>query len=131
MNAFPFSVFGIFGVLFYFVAEPFTIGHGNEFPFRAILAGGLAVALYFAICQLLVARDKLWKSGVRWHYAVAMPASLLVVCGLIAWVKDFEPHWILTQGLPMVIAGCIGSFAGAIVATRATRNKKVNFTQTR
>jgi hypothetical protein len=129
MKAFPFSVFGIFGVLFYFAAEPFTLAGG--FPMKAILAGSLAVALYFAICQLLVARDKLWKSGVRWHYAVAMPSCLLVVCGLLAWVKQFELHWILTQGLPMVIAGCIGSFAGAIVAMRATRNKKVNPTQTR
>jgi hypothetical protein len=70
------------------------------------------LALYLAVCQFLVARS----SGLlfEWPILFAMVAPLLAMVLLIAAVE--KPSTVLAQGIPMLVAGCIGSLAAALLA---------------
>ena len=85
---------------------------------KEIVAGSLAVALYLAFCQFCVAPRGSRGFGAKWPTLVAMTAPLLVAVALITLVE--RPNVLLVQGLPLLISGCFGIFAGAVVAGRVT-----------
>ena len=101
-------------------AEPFEGRGGN--PVGIALAGGVAVALYLAVCQFMATRNS--SSGLRddWPILAAMVAPPLAVVLFI-----FERDAVLTQGVPMLLAGCIGGLAGSVaghLGTRTAPNRK-------
>jgi hypothetical protein len=105
---------------------PFVFIMGAE-PFEArgktsvqeVLAGCIAVALYLAVCQSMATRKS--SSGIRadWPILAAMVAPLLAVVLFIAAVEKGDV--VLTQGVPMLLAGCIGCLAGSVAGHLGTR----------
>jgi hypothetical protein len=96
-------------------ASPFEVVGQNSI--KEIVAGSLAVVLYLAICQFLVAPRGSRRLGAKWPTLAAMTAPLLVAVVLVASVE--KPQVVLVQGLPM-LSGCFGIFAGALLAGRVT-----------
>ena len=97
-------------------AEPFEVRGENSV--QEVLAGGVAVALYLAVCQFMATRNS--SSGFRadWPILAAMVAPLLAVC-LIMGSSDV--------GVPMLLAGSIGCLAGSVaghMGTRTAPNRK-------
>jgi len=97
-------------------AEPFEVRGENSV--QEVLAGGVAVALYLAVCQFMATRNS--SSGFRadWPILAAMAAPLLAVC-LIMGSSDV--------GVPMLLAGSIGCLAGSVaghMGTRTAPNRK-------
>jgi hypothetical protein len=134
-------ILGLFSpIVFIIGAAPFAV-HG-EASVQAVLAGSIALALYLAVCQFLVARSggRGLRTGIAeiggldgeaislgqhgrggisgllfdWPILFAMVAPLLAMVLLIAAVE--KPSTVLAQGIPMLVAGCIGSLAGALLA---------------
>jgi hypothetical protein len=97
------SVVAGFCSLFVFImgAEPFEVR--GKTSIQEVLAGGVAVALYLAVCQFLAVRKS--GSGFRadWPILAAMIAPVL------AWCLIMED-----SSLPMLLAGCIGCLAGSV-----------------
>jgi hypothetical protein len=97
------SVVAGFCSLFVFImgAEPFEVR--GKTSIQEVLAGGVAVALYLAVCQFLAVRKS--GSGFRadWPILAAMIAPVL------AWCLIME-----NSSLPMLLAGCIGCLAGSV-----------------
>ena len=106
-------------------AEPFAVR--GRTSIKEIVGGCVAVALYLAICQFLVARKRNRGLGAIWPTLVAMIAPLMVMVVVIALVE--KSHTVLVQGLPMLISGCFGSLAGAVLAGRIKRQADANPTQ--
>lgn len=103
-------------VAFILGAEPFEVPGQNSL--KEILAGSVAVALYFAACQFWLVRGSTRAPRVNWPVLGAMIASLLAVC-LLTVLLEGGRSW-LFAGLPMLISGCVGGVAGALLATRGT-----------
>jgi hypothetical protein len=101
-------------LVFIMGAEPFE-GRGGNLV-QGVLAGSIAVALYLAVCQFMATRNS--SSGLRddWPVLAAMVAPLLAVVLFI-----FERDAVLTQGVPMLLAGCIGCLAGSVAGHLGTR----------
>jgi hypothetical protein len=101
-------------LVFIMGAEPFEAR--GETSIQEILAGCIAVALYLAVCQFMATRNS--SSGLRadWPILAAMMAPLLAVVLFI-----FERDAVLTQGVPMLLAGCIGCLAGSVAGHLGTR----------
>jgi hypothetical protein len=101
--------------LFVFIlgAEPFEVR--GKTSVQEVLAGGVAVALYLAVCQFLATRNS--SSGIRadWPILAAMMAPLLAVVLLI------DKGEVVTQGVPLLLAGCIGCLAGSVAGHLGTR----------
>lgn len=123
-------------------AAPFEV-HGSN-SVKEVLAGCIAVALYLAVCQFLVARSSGPRLGADsaatrgssgeaipswqhktsrisvlmpgWPILVTMVAPLLTISFLMVVTEKRDE--VLAPGLPMMLAGCIGSLAGALVARR-------------
>jgi hypothetical protein len=76
------------------------------------------VALYLAISQFLVARKSGGGLRADWPILVAMIAPLLAMFLLMAAVE--KRGTVLAQGVPMLLAGCIGCLAGSVAAHRGT-----------
>ncbi len=89
-------------------AAPFEV-LGQD-PIQERVAGWLAVALYVALCQLWLSRK---RDGFRanWPMMVGLLGSLLIACVLLVQGGIFH-NW------PLFISGCIGSFAGLLLANR-------------
>ena len=107
-------------LVFIMGAEPFEAR--GETSIQEILAGCIAVALYLAVCQFMATRNS--SSGLRddWPILAAMVAPPLAVVLFI-----FERDAVLTQGVPMLLAGCIGCLAGSVAGhlrTRTSPNRK-------
>jgi hypothetical protein len=107
-------------LVFILGAEPFEVRGKNSI--QEVLAGCIAVALYLAVCQFLAVRNS--SSGFRddWPVLAAMVAPALAVVLII-----FERDAVLTQGVPMLLAGCIGCLAGSVaghLGTRTAPNRK-------
>ena len=81
------------------------------------LAGCVALALYLALCQFLVARSARFAGDTRAVWSsnfVAMIAPLAVA--FLAIVVLEKPGVVLAQGVPMLLAGCTGCLTGALAA---------------
>jgi hypothetical protein len=110
-------VLGLLSPLVYILgAEPFEVRGENSV--QEVLAGGVAVALYLAVCQFLATRNSSGGLRADWPILAAMVAPLLAVC-LIMGSSDV--------GVPMLLAGSIGCLAGAVaghLGTRTAPNRK-------
>ena len=110
------AILGLFSPLAFMLgASSFEVRGGT--PLKEVLAGSLAMALYLALCQFLVARSAhsagrtraVWSSNF-----VAMIAPVPVA--FLAIVVLEKPGVVLAQGVPMLLAGCTGCLAGALAA---------------
>ena len=113
------AILGLFSpVVFMLGAAPFEGRGGN--PLKEVLAGCVAVALYLALCQFLVARSarSAGHTGAVWSSnLVAMIAPVPIA--FLAIVVLEKPAVVFAQGAPMLLAGCTGCLAGALAARRA------------
>jgi hypothetical protein len=98
-------------------AEPFEAR--GKTSVQEVLAGCIAVALYLAVCQFMATRNS--SSGIRadWPILAAMMAPLLGMVLFIAAVENGDV--VLAQGVPMLLAGCIGCLAGSVAGHLGTR----------
>ena len=104
-------VLGLLSPLVYILgAEPFEVRGENSV--QEVLAGGVAVALYLAVCQFLATRNSSGGLRADWPILAAMVAPLLAVC-LIMGSSDV--------GVPILLAGSIGCLAGAVAGHLGTR----------
>ena len=102
---------------------PFAFMLGAE-PFEArgrtslaeVAAGCVAVILYLAFCQYRIALKAGQWPVVHWNMVIAMGAPMAASTALIASVEKWGT--VLTQGLPMLLAGSIGVMAGALPTAR-------------
>jgi hypothetical protein len=96
-------VFGLFTLVIF-------IGVGESFQDRGAVAeavaAGLAVALYLAFAEFLVAPRESRGLREKWPTMIAMGAPLLVIC--------------INSALPVFFLGCLGILTGAAVAGRVT-----------
>ena len=78
------AILGLFSPIVFIVgAIPFSV-HGTA-PLKAVLAGSVAVALYLALCQFLVARNSAGRTRAVWSSSfVAMIAPVPIVFLAIA-----------------------------------------------
>jgi len=90
-------------------AEPFEAPGKNSI--QEVLAGGVAVALYLAVCQFLAVRNSSGGFRADWPILAAMVAPLLGVC-LIMESSD--------AGVPMLLPGSIGCLAGSVAGHMGT-----------
>jgi hypothetical protein len=97
-------------LVFILGAEPFEVRGKNSI--QEVLAGCIAVALYLAVCQFLAVRNS--SSGFRddWPILAAMMAPVLAMFLFIAAAE--KGGVVLAQGVPMLLAGCIGCLAGSV-----------------
>jgi hypothetical protein len=110
------AILGLFSPLVFMLgAEPFEVRGGNSL--KEVLAGCVAMALYLALCQFLVARNARSAGSTRVVWSslfIAMIAPLAVA--FLAIVVLEKPSVVLAQGVPMLFAGCTGCLAGALIA---------------
>jgi hypothetical protein len=104
-------------LVFIMGAEPFEVPGKNSV--QEVLAGSIAVALYLAVCQFMATRNS--SSGLRDDGPIlaAMIAPLLAIFLLIAAVEKGDVLW--AQGVPMLLAGCVGGLAGSVAGHLGTR----------
>jgi hypothetical protein len=110
------AILGLFSPLVFMLgAEPFEARGGNSL--KEVLAGCVALALYLALCQFLVARSVGSNGRTRavWSSSFAAMIAPLAVAFLAIVVLE-EPGVVLAQGLPMLFAGGTGCLAGALAA---------------
>jgi hypothetical protein len=103
-------------IAFMIGAELFETRGANSM--KEILAGSLTLALYQAICQFFLMRKGTFGLRACWPTMAGMNAALLFVFLLI--VVANEPGVVWSQGVPMLLSGCIGTFIGAVLATWKT-----------
>jgi|SRR5450759_4164109 len=133
---------------------PFAVRGQNSV--QESLAGSIAVALYLAVCQFSIARYN--GCGVRtniaeigridteaislgqysgsrisallfdWPILIAMVAPLLAM--FLLMVSDEKGGTVLAQGVPMLVAGCIGGLTGALLANRVSPRAHTTKSQT-
>ena len=75
-----------------------------------ILSGCLAGGLYVAVCQYLVVRN----TGYDFHEG--RPMRIAMVAPILAYFLPLQPRQMLVTGLPMLLAGYLGTLAGAWAA---------------
>jgi hypothetical protein len=109
-------VLGLFAPVVAFMGAEVVEVPGQN-PIRERVVGGLAVALYLAICQFLVTPRGSRKLGANWPTMVALGAPLLALF-FVAQAKDLWERGYLYG--PIVISGWLGILAGAVVAARVT-----------
>ena len=112
---------GLSPLVFIIGAEPFEVS--GRTSFAEIFSGSLALAAYLAFCQFKLAlKGEEPGSATTWPVGIAMAAPLPVWLAFMACVENY---WtVLTQGLPMLAAGCCGIMTGAVLAARRAGNKK-------
>ena len=101
-------------------AEPFEVR--GKSSLQEILAGCIAVAFYLAVCQFFVARKGEFGLRTKWFILAAMDAPLLAAFLMILVLEKGNVFFV--QAGPMLLAGCAGSFAGAIAAAWGTTRRK-------
>jgi uncharacterized membrane protein len=95
-------------------AEPFEVR--GRTSLAEVAAGCLAATLYLAFCQYRLALKAGQGPAVHWNTVIAMGVPVAAWVAVIASVEKWRV--ILTQGLPMLLAGTIGVMAGALLAAR-------------
>ena len=106
------AILGFFApIAFIGGAESFAVHEGN--PLRELLAGCLVMGAYLVICQCLVA-----KRGGRLRDNLGAMAGMITPLSLafLLMLLVEKPPVILVQGIPMLLAGCMAVFAGALWA---------------
>ena len=110
------AILGLFSPLVFVLGwAPFQVRGTTSL--KEVLAGCVALALYLALCQFLVARSARFAGDTRAVWSsnfVAMIAPLAVA--FLAIVVLEKPGVVLAQGVPMLLAGCTGCLAGALAA---------------
>ncbi len=103
-------------------AEPFEMTGGAAG--KAVLAGSIALSLYSAIGHFCIARKK--GLGFRAGVPGLVVNGLVLIgwCLLIAIVE--KPATALSDGVPMLISGCVGSIVGIWMALQTGRRKQVD-----
>ena len=110
------AILGLFSLLVFFLGASLFEGNGGD-SLKEALAGCVALALYLALCQFLVARNARFEDRTRaiWpSLFFAMIAPLAVMFLAIAVLE--KPGVVLAQAVPMLFAGCTGCLAGALLA---------------
>lgn len=105
-----------FSSVFVFVlgAEPFDAPRPT--PVKAILVGCTALALFLAVGQFWIVRKGGLGLRAVWPGLVATD---LAVLGWFLFMVAFETRSnVLSRGVPMLLSGCFGSLAGAVIAAR-------------
>jgi hypothetical protein len=100
--------------VFIIAAEPFEVI--GKTSVKEVVAGSLAVALYLAICQFCVAR----KGSRGLGALTAMTVPLFIELAFI------DRNAVLTQGVPLLTSGFLGSLVGAVLAARAKPRTDAN-----
>lgn len=110
------AILGLFSPLVFMLgAAPFEGGGGNSL--KEVLAGSVAIALYLALCQFLVARRERFASGTHAVWSSTFAAMIAPVpLAFLAIAVLEKADVVLEQGLPMLFAGCAGCLAGALTA---------------
>jgi len=101
-------------IVFILGAAPFEVR--GRTSLAEVAAGCVAVILYLAFCQYRVALKAGQGPAVHWNTVIAMWAPVAASVALIASVENWRT--LLTQGLPMLLAGTTGVMAGALLAAR-------------
>lgn len=99
---------------------PLFIFVGESMPLFAAL---ILMAAYFSICQFLLSRGKADAYRRDWPVMLALDATVFVLATIVALVEKREVF--LSQGLGLLLSGCGGTYAGAIVASLIARRKAV------
>jgi serine/threonine protein kinase len=106
---------GVFFLFPFFAGAELFAGPHGEATARGIAIASAAIAVYLAVCQFLMARRcRGWRVG--WPLVVAMSVPVLADFLLIAALENHEV--LLSQGVPMVLAGLGGTLTGAHLAHR-------------
>jgi len=110
------AILGLFSPLVFMLgAEPFEARGGNSL--KEVLAGCVAMALYLALCQFLVARNARFEDRTLAVWSSTFAAMIAPVpVAFLAIVVLEKPGVVLAQGAPMLFAGCTGCLAGALIA---------------
>lgn len=110
------AILGLFSPLVFMLgAEPFEV-RGTTSS-KEVLAGCVAMALYLALCQFLVARNARFEDRTLAVWSSTFAAMIAPVpVAFLAIVVLEKPGVVLVQGFPMLIAGCTGCLAGALAA---------------
>jgi hypothetical protein len=98
-------------------AEPFAVG--GRTSVGEVAAGCLGGTLYLAGCQFWVARKENRGLVANWPTVIGMATPQLGVLILMQHVE--KRGTVISQGLPMLIAGCVGILAGTVLAARRTK----------
>ncbi len=93
---------------------PFDIPGQN--PPAAILAGSVAVTLYFTATTYGLVRERRLASRVSWPISATLLLSLLAVCVLVTLLEG-GMSW-LFGGLPMLVSGCLGVAIALLLSYR-------------
>ena len=85
---------------------------------KEILAGSLTLAVYQAICQFFLMRKSTLRLRACWPTVAGMNVPLIFILLIVVVAEKRSVVW--SQGVPMLLSGCIGTFVGAVLATRKT-----------
>ena len=84
-----------------------------------VVAGLAALAVFFFACQFFLSRrhpDAFWRD---WRIMLALNAFMIVTIVIMTFVEEQEV--VLSQGAGILLGGCGGTLAGALVASRVAR----------
>ena len=107
------AILGLFSPLVFMLgAAPFEGGGGNSL--KEVVAGSVAIALYLALCQFLVARSAHSAGRTRAVWSSSFVAMIAPVAILFLYnvVSGQGPGVVV----PMLLAGCTGCLTGALAA---------------
>jgi hypothetical protein len=101
-------------VVFTLGAEPFeVIGRTS---WLEISGGCMAVLLYLGLAQFLVSPKGQPGLGGKGPTMIAMLGAVAVTVATIAVLERIDT--LVSQGIPLLLAGCLGTIAGAFGAGR-------------
>ena len=109
------AILGLFSPLVFVLGwAPFQVRGTTSL--KEVLAGCVAMALYLALCQFLVARSARFAGDTRAVWSSSFVAMIAPVAIWFLVVSGQGRGLVLEQGVPMLLAGCTGCLAGALAA---------------
>ena len=94
--------------------------------FAEVASGCVALACYLSFCQFKLAPRGEHGGAAKWPAVVAMAAPLVAGFAVMVWGESYRV--VVTQGLPMLAAGCCGIAIGAVLAARQAAKRKAPVT---
>ncbi|MBE3049355.1 hypothetical protein IMZ48_44025 [Candidatus Bathyarchaeota archaeon] len=82
----------------------------------------IAVAAFLFVCQFLLSRGHVDAHRKDWRIMLTLAAPLLVTTFLMVLLEKRE---IVLAQAPVMLAACVGIYAGAVVASLAARRTAV------